>query len=443
MSLITLNKQNDDETLDIIFNNELIIYEDIQGSKIYVRWTGNKFEIKPKSLSAEPINMIDLAMQKFYNPVYKYLTNLPDRVKSLLNKKWWFCFEYFPDEQPANIHYRRMPKNGLVLTSISKGGNFDYTIDELDEYARLIDVDSLPIVFSGKLTDRMKEAIKYFVHTNEKDLEFVFGEKNFAFFFYKILNPSIKNSFLMDSEEYSDNLEKLLIKVNGSNLSFQLLNPLYRRISDTNSTEFAEVYSLILLQFLTFCQSVNLNTIKLSGNRKDDIYINLISTLYNLFVSETKEDLLKFQFTIPDFFDKEKFKINKEMISNKATIEFIEEDPKLEYIFKSILGSFNKKRKKPIGVFTEKTIDVFNGFVQELEELIETSLKRGKEKDLMNKGLMDFSNFFEIQYDKDGEGMPYPEIYNEFEKGTDMKKKKGIPGKKDIDMGGFQDVKNK
>ena len=35
----------------------------------------------------------------------------------------------------------------------------------------------------------------------------------------------------------------------------------------------------------------------------------------------------------------------------------------LEYIFKIILGSFNKKRKKPIGIFTENTVKLFNLFI--------------------------------------------------------------------------------
>ena len=29
-----------------------------------------------------------------------------------MNTDWWFCFEYFPtDVKPANIEYRKLPKN--------------------------------------------------------------------------------------------------------------------------------------------------------------------------------------------------------------------------------------------------------------------------------------------------------------------------------------------
>ena len=196
--LITLNGIDDNELLNDLFDNEIIILEDIQGSKIWVNWDGNNFTIKPKSINNDVINLIDLAMQNYYNPAIKYFESLDIRVKSLLNKKWHFGFEYFPDNQPANIEYSKVPKNNLVLTSVNKGGRYDFTLDELDEYSRLFNVDMIPVVFQGKLSSRMIEAIKYFINTSEDDLEYIFGEKSFAFFFYKILNPnSINLSFVI------------------------------------------------------------------------------------------------------------------------------------------------------------------------------------------------------------------------------------------------------
>ena len=111
--LITLNDQNINDILEDVLNDEIIVYEDIQGSKIWVNWNGTELNIKPKSLSSDVINIIDLATQNYYNKAFNYLNGLDHRVKSLLNRKWWFCFEYFPDLQPAHIEYKKMPKNKL------------------------------------------------------------------------------------------------------------------------------------------------------------------------------------------------------------------------------------------------------------------------------------------------------------------------------------------
>lgn len=428
-NLITLNGLNEEDILSNILTNEIIVYEDIQGSKIWVNWNGKEFTIKSKSISNEPISLVDLAMQNYYNPAIQYFNSLSDRVKSLLNKKWWFCFEYFPDEQPANIEYDRVPKNNLVLTSINKSGKYFFNVDEIDEYSRLLDVDMIPIIFQGKLTETMKEAIKYFINTSEKDLDYIFGEKSFAYFFYKVLNPNLNSSFLMSGEDFQDNVEKLIIRTVDDNLSFELLNPLYKRMSETNDTDFVEIYTLILINFLNFCQSVDMENIKLKGENKDEAYLYMMSKLFNIYVTEVKEDLLNFDFIVPDFFDKDKFKINKELISNKLTKEYIEEDSKLEYIFKVILGSFNKKRKKPIGIFTENTVNLFNKFIKQIEDSIDEYLGRMHEVELNKQGLLDFGDFFEIKYDTDGEGQVYPDVYSEFSKGSGESKKKKKGGK--------------
>jgi hypothetical protein len=363
-------------------------------------------------------------MQNYYNPAINYFETFDKRIKGLMPKKWWFCFEYFPDEMPANIEYQKTPKHNLVLTAISKSGKFDYTVDEIEEYSRLFDVDSLPVIFQGKLSDRMKEAITYFINTSEEDLEYVFGENSFAYFFYKLLNPNLTNSFLME-DNFQENLEKIMIRVSDDDITFQILNPLYQRVSNDNSTEFTEVYTLILVNFLTFCQSLNLEDIKLKGNRRDELYLYLICKLYNIYISDVREDLISFDFVIPEFFDKEKFKINVELIPNKLTKELIEDNSKLEYIFKVILGSLNKKKKKPIGVFTENTVILFNKFVDDIQTLLDNHLNKIREVQLKNKQLLNFGDFFDIEYDVDGAGESYPQVWDEIEASSNDKKKKG------------------
>jgi len=91
-------------------------------------------------------------------------------------------FWIFPRQQPANIEYDRIPKNKLVLTFINKKGKYKFDIEEMSEYARLLDVDMIPVIFQGKLTETMKEAIKYFINTSEKDLQLIFRGKVICLF---------------------------------------------------------------------------------------------------------------------------------------------------------------------------------------------------------------------------------------------------------------------
>jgi hypothetical protein len=408
-----------DEFINSITNKDLLIFEDIQGSKIYVKYDGDKFIIKPKSIKNESLNFVDLAIQKFYNQAFNYFSTLPSYITDLLSKNWWFCFEYFPpyDAQPANIKYSKLPKNNLILTCIVKGNKYKYDYAELQEYSNLFDCDCLPVIFMGKLSKKQIEIINLFLHTSESDLDFVFGESNFAKFFYDILNPQLKNSFLMNSDNFNDNLEKIVIKVNKNDeISFEILNPLYQRMSYQNNSEYVEMYSLIILNFLEFCQLIDINQYKVKANIKDDIYIDLICQLFNEYADNVKKDIDNWEITIPEFFRDEKFKINIDLLNNKKTVENIKSNKKFEYIFKIILGSFNKKKKKPIGVFNEQTVDIFNRFVDKLNSHVDKLLNINREYNLQKSDLLNFNDYFKLNFNIDSSNRLYPDVYNHFSK---------------------------
>ena len=416
------------EDLNEILNEEIIVYEDVQGSKILINWDGKDFTFIPKNIKNEPISIVDLATQKYYNKCINFFYQMEDRVKNLMPKNWYFQFEYFPDEQPANIKYDGIPKNNLILTSIYKKNKYSYTVHELLEYANLFNVDSIPIIFKGQLNKKQIEAIQYFLNTSKDDLEYVFGENNFAFFFYKLLNPKYNKSYLMEND-FNENLQRLAILFleNEDNVTFEILNPLYERVSKNNTTEFAEIYSIILKNFLDFCQLVDLESIKLKGKTRDIIYINLISSIFNIYIKDTIDELKDFDIIIPKFFDKDKFKINRKLITNKLTKEYIDEDDKIEYIFKVILSAFRKEKKKEIGIFTDRVLQLFNKFVNDINERINKHLNIISDSQLRKTGLVDFDKYYDIKYniDYDGEGVIYPDFYDDFEVGEDKDKKKG------------------
>ncbi len=100
-----------------------------------------------------------------------------------------------------------------------------------------------------------------------------------------------------------------------------------------------------------------------------------------------------------------------------------------KYIYKVVLGSFNKKKKKPIGIFTENTILTFNKLVDEIQMVIDDHLNKMREVQITKSGLMDFNDFFDIKYDVDGSKDVYPQVWDEMEKSTSKKKGKKSKGK--------------
>ena len=406
--------------LDDLFSQELIVYEDIKGIEILVKWNLNGFEIKT-DLNSDIINMSDEYNLSYYNKAVSYFNSLDDRIKSLIPKKWWFCFQYFPDME-NNYIYNKKAKNNLVLCFIYKNDKCDFIVEEIEEFSRLLNVECLPFIFKGRLSEKSIESIKYFLHTSEKDIEYVFGETSFPYFIFKLLNPQLSNSFLMNNE-FNVNIEKFIIKINVKEESFAILNPLYKKVNEDNNTEYSEIFSLIIINFMNFCQSINLDELKLKGDKRDEIYTYIICILYNNYISSVKEDILKFEFIIPEFFNKDKFRINKGNILNKITREFINENKKFEYIFKCIYFSFRYKMKESIGLLEGNLLKIFNKFIEDINARIDTYFNKKSEIELSRRGLIDFGNFVDIAYD--GDKKVYPEIVDDIKK-NNSKKKKGL-----------------
>jgi hypothetical protein len=427
--LITLSQLNIDNFIDTLRDTELIVYENIQGTKVFFRYDGKEFQLKTRNLSTEPINKVDMALQKYFKPVLDYLESLDERIKKLLPREWWFCCQYFFDTQPAHVRYDLMPTNGLILSSIVKNNSFKFDMGELVEYADLLSIDVQPILFKGKLTEKQLDLITYFLNTSPNDLQYIFGEDNFASFFYKILNPQLGNSVLMHDGVYHDNLDKLIIKANSDiEMSFSVLNPLYAKNEDA-TTDFADTYSILIANFLEYLQSVDIEKLPLRTATGDEMYIEIICALFNGYCKNREQVVVNFEFEIPLFFHDDKYRLDTDLIPNSRTKSLINKHPKLEYMFKIVLSSFRTRKKKGIGVFNDNTLLIFNRAVDDIMGTIDRAMKIEREIALKADNLLNFSDFYSIQYPSDGADQVYPDLYKDLESDIDFGgSKKGKPG---------------
>lgn len=411
--------------IDLLSNDELIVYEQIMGSKIFVSYVNGNWILRPKNINQNPINLIDLAMQKYYKWAYAYLLSLPDSVTDLLRPNYYFCFEYFPDEQPAHIKYDRIPKNHLILTCICKyGKTYSYDVDELKTWADLFGVETLPMIYRGRLGEKQLKAITYFLHTSQKDLELFFKETNFTEFFYKLLNPFAANSFLKSSG-FQNNLEKIIIRFPKTQQEYtlEILNPMYQRTILKTDSEFSDVYSILLFNFMQWLIGVNLETIEISGTTRELVYINLISKLYNMYIQKNEKNIIDFIFVVPPFFSNEKFRINQQLIKNQTTIDLINKHSKLEYVFKILLSSFQREQKKPIGIINEVALKHLNDMIRAIQLKVEDQFNYNIKLNAHAYQLKDLSKYPNISWEEDSKGRVYPEIGKLFDD-TDSSKKK-------------------
>lgn len=421
-----------EQFLKLLKEKQIIVYEDIQASKIWCNYNKltKSWEIRPKSPNNVPINMVDLAYQKFYKYVWAYLISLPSEVTDLLRQGFQFSFEYFPDNQPANVEYDKIPKNGLILTCICKYNKyFSYDYNEIKTYADLFGVDTLPILYKGQLSEKQLKAITFYLHTAPNDLDFLYNEISFTKFFYSLLSPNLKASFLKN-DDFNANTEKIIIRFLDTDceLTLEILNTMYKRTEHKAESEFSDVYSVILFKFVEWLITQDISEIETSGNTRDLLYINLMSKLFNNWIDKYEKNIVDFKFTIPTFFNQDKFKINQDFIHNKTTLDYINKNAKLEYAFKIILSSFQKERKKTIGIINEQTLIHLNALIKKIQIKVEELLNWNHKLSQFSYTQKNLSSFPNIKWDQDDKGYVFPDLTGALKKDLDNKKdiKKGF-----------------
>lgn len=388
--LINLNDIEDKNSfINLLKNKNITIYEDIQGSRILVNFNGKEINIKPRNITNDSISELDLIVQKFYHKAYHFFFKLDINIKRKMKPDWWFVFEYFPDNQPANINYKKTPKNSLILTGIIKNKKFYFDLEEIRLWSDALNLNYPPIIFHGKLTEKQLKSILYFLNTSKEDLKLLFNTDNFASFFYKILNPNETNSFMMNYGEYNPNIEKIIIRIdNYKEFNYQILNPFYEKILDTNNTNYTEIYSLIVVNFLEFLQTKNYNNIDIIGTSTDESYINLMCLLFNEYINSNYKNIQRLNIQIPEFFIKDKFRINFSLITNSETKELASNDTLKEYILKIILTTFNKEKSKTFGLVDDKLLVLLNDEINKIKNKINQDLGIIQDNLLKIKGII-------------------------------------------------------
>lgn len=432
----------DKELIDALRKEPIMIYEDVQGSKFFANWDGKRWSFKAKSINNHPLTQFDLVVQRYWTGAVNYMMSQKPEITGLLNPDWWFCFEYFPDSEPAHVLYDETPTNNLVLTWIVKqnGNLWSQHVPELYEYSKLFDCDILPVIFYNKLSDKQVDAIQTFLETSAEDLEYIFGEDNFATFFYKILAPQRPSSYLMKPDTYNDNLEKLMVRFVGDSqkwksISLELLNPLYKRVSQDSSTDYMQVYSLILLSFMESVNLMDLDQIEIEGETDFECYIDLMSELYKRHIKRTTNNPEDWNFRLPKFYFKEKHQLNMDQIEDDELLDLLGESMQRQYVFKTVLNAFTKKLKKPLGLFKDSTVKEFNRIRDEIHDKITEKL--GIEKfDIRKVSKLNIPTFDKMgDHAKAADGQIYIDIERERDDDLDpdpsqkKKKDKGLFGK--------------
>jgi hypothetical protein len=434
--LYDLYNKKGKEFIEELFNNFVTVNEKMDGSAFVFerdRETG-KF-IFYKRDQRTPITLVDRTLMKYYEKPIQYIESLPPHVIKEIPRGWRFGLEYFANNAPVEIVYDEIPKNNLILSYVHKkdpNGKIKGTIQEkenLDTWADLLGIERPPIIFQGYLTDSQKERIMEFLRTPFEDLLEEYKTRSFVAFIIGVLNPDLKKTAL--NFDIEKPIEGIVFRFGDENsdkepVLSKMVDPIFTEMAKNKAKKRIEekpsdFLGLTILDVMNFILENGVENFESEGKTEDERYISFMSDVFSKFLSEYAYKYRGADFEEPEYLKKEEFRLNIDLIKDRRVLKFLEQDESFESLFKLIINSFRKIKKRAGGIITQGIIDQFNSLVKDIEKKVQISKPKQQITESELPSFMDFkkANFPEkkVEYittESDDQKEDHFYSYNEF-----------------------------
>lgn len=434
--LYDLYNKKGKEFIEELFNNFVTVNEKMDGSAFVFerdRETG-KF-IFYKRDQRTPITLVDRTLMKYYEKPIQYIESLPPHVIKEIPRGWRFGLEYFANNAPVEIVYDEIPKNNLILSYVHKkdpNGKIKGTIQEkenLDTWADLLGIERPPIIFQGYLTDSQKERIMEFLRTPFEDLLEEYKTRSFVAFIIGVLNPDLKKTAL--NFDIEKPIEGIVFRFGDENsdkepVLSKMVDPIFTEMAKNKAKKRIEekpsdFLGLTILDVMNFILENGVENFESEGKTEDERYISFMSDVFSKFLSEYAYKYRGADFEEPEYLKKEEFRLNTDLIKDRRVLKFLEQDESFESLFKLIINSFRKIKKRAGGIITQGIIDQFNSLVKDIEKKVQISKPKQQITESELPSFMDFkkANFpgKKVEYittESDDQKEDHFYSYNEF-----------------------------
>lgn len=404
--LYDLYNKKGQEFIDSLFNTYVTVNEKMDGSAFVFERdidTG-KFNFYKRD-QRNPITLVDRTLMKYYEKPIQYIESLPPYIISQIPRGWKFGLEYFANNAPVEIVYDEIPKNNLILSYVHKRdslGKLKGTIqekDKLDEWADALGVERPPIIFQGYLSKEQKSKILDFLRTPFEDLLKEYKTTSFVAFIIGVLNPDLKKSALnFDLEKPIEGVVFRFgeMEADTEPVLSKMVDPVFTELAKGKTRKKMEekpsdFLGITLLDVMNFILETGVDSFDVEGDSDDQRYISLMSDVFCKFLDEYGYKYKGADFQEPEYLKKEDFRLNKNLIRDKRVLKYLDEDESFESLFKLILNSFRKIKKRSGGIITPSIINQFNSVVTDIENRV--SKVKNPSHQILESGVPSFLDF--------------------------------------------------
>lgn len=407
-SLLEIYKRKGKKFVDELFSKYTTINEKMDASIFIVERSPVGEFTYYKRDQRFPISKIDRVLLRYWEMPINYIQSLDPIIQNKIPVYWRFGFDYFIDNKPLDIEYEKTPKNNLILSYIqvrdSKGTiirNIDSKV-ELDKWADLLGVERPPMIFQGYLNNEQKRKVLDFLNSYPERLKSEFGTNSFIKYLIKILLPESEGSKL--NSNWDMPIEGIVFKFGSADGSEEtilakVIDPVFEEISLQKSLKRGESrnkagntsFEYSLNDITRFIIDSGIKSFVKEGATKEERYINYISDVFVKFLSDPNIKRIYYgsDLDAPEYLKKESFRINSELLSNPEVKKLVLEDFGYASLFKMILNSFRKFRKKEGGLIGKGELEQINMVVSQVSSYLSNNASSIQE----SSTLPSFSSF--------------------------------------------------
>lgn len=390
-SLKTIFQREGLEFIQKLFNNFVIVSEKVGGTRFAFEKTENGLTFFKKE---GKITKVDRSLSQLYEQPIRYIETLSKAIIKELPEGYRYGFRYFLNTKPETIQYDNMPLNGLILTDVQRVSDGKMIEDPkiLQKISDLLTVQSPPIIWYGKLDDKQKDDLLTFIKTPESELTLLFKTSSFTKYVISILNPKLKKTALNNdlSKPIDSIIFKFLSDENRETVSAKVIEPIIAEINrDTKvDREPTDMYGIILSDIVEFLKITGLNQYTLKETEEEDRFLELMCLIFNQYIKKNEYKYQGVEMDPLSFNDVPQFDLNIGFIINQTTREYLEKSKINKIIFRILVSSIIKPKKKPTGTLTELLLRDLKDISAKISNKVQ-----GKNDPTKNEGLETFEDF--------------------------------------------------
>ena len=378
-----------------LFDNFVIVTEKVGGTRFaFEKRDGNLIFYKKDG----EVSKVDRTLSGIYEQPIRYISTLSPKIIKEIPEGYRMGFRYFLNTKPSIIQYDNMPLNNLILTDIQRTEDGKMIDDPIimQKVSDLLTVQSPPIIWYGKLTEEQKSELLEFVKTPEVDLKAKFSTTSFTKYLISVLDPKLKKTALNnDLEKPIDSvIFKFMVDGNKEAISAKVIDPIIFEMNrDTKrDREPIDMYGIILSDLVEFIKFNGLSKYSIKSKDSDERFLELMCAIYNDYIKKNEYKYVGVEMDPLSFTDIPQFDLNIGFITNETTREYLQKSKINKIIFRILVSSIQKPKKKPTGTLTEVLLRDLKDIVSKIDSKVEGRVEEAS-------GLETFEDFLKRKQD--------------------------------------------